>query len=135
LSKKDKTLISEIKATLNSRSELRLERTPSQRACNSQSGQIDSYTNIDSFLELDQNESSSNLEFYTPSNSKSSLNEIQEEEIFLKRKYQEINSSEDDFNTNLKQRHVEIFAEEKDHNSSFADLDFPFFLGFQDEKL
>ncbi len=90
------------------------------------------------------------MEFYTPSNSKSSLNDqpttlnIQDEEAYLKRKFQEVfylwmlnfklNTTDEELNTNLKLRHVEIFAEEKDPISSFSDLDFPFFLGFHDEK-
>jgi len=94
-------LINEIKATFNAKSDFKLERSmnnlkPSQPNSNYQ---IDSFTNIDSFLELEQNESS--VEFYTPSHSKSSLNDIspaihpnQDEEIFLKRKYQDINSSD-----------------------------------------
>lgn len=141
ISRKDKSLIREIKATLCSKNDIKLENSPKPLP-NNQNYQIDSFANIDSFLELEQNDSSSNMEFYTPSLSKSSLNDLstsilnpnQDED--LKRKYQvAINSSDEENSPQLKCRHIDTFTDEKDNAPNFLEIDFPFFLGFQDEKI
>lgn len=141
--KKDKSLINEIKATLCSKSEIKFDTPSSPRQNSNPSYQGDSLTNIDSYLELDQNDTSSNMEFYTPSNSKSSLNDLstsiihpcQDEDIFMKRRYQEIIHFDEDSSPHLKFRHCESLIEEKEQIANFMEIDFPFCLGFQDEKL